>query len=217
MINGALDVPCLAKTAESLLALFFPNGEHLSPGATEPEKLEAARARIANQYKDEIAAPSTMAGAADSFRDAVLAFETAAGLGARDQMTIYGVTATSSELAGAGLQAFLGFFDQRFRDHDYDVGRTHARNVLTSPEFAQPGALGPIRYTGSEINPIDSGLDGLKMSHVPVAHSQEFKVGARKRLNQMLRELWGPYVSLPAVPGSDLILDSFLNHIIPKS
>ena len=70
-------------------------------------------------------------GQATAFRDAVLAFETAAGLGARDQMTIYGVIAKESELAGAGLQAFLGFFAQRFRDHDYDVGRCHARKVLT--------------------------------------------------------------------------------------
>ena len=217
MINGALDVPCLAKTAESLLALFLPDGEHLSPGATAPETLTAARARIANQYKNEMAALSTIPGGPDAFRDAVLAFETAAGLGARDQMTIYGVTATSSELAGAGLQAFLGFFDQRFRDHDYDIGRTHARKVLESQELERPGRLGPIRYTGSAINPIDSRLDGLKLSHVPVADLQAFKAGARKRLNQMLRELWGPYVSLPAIPGSDLILDSFLNHVIAKS
>ena len=115
------------------------------------------------------------------------------------------------------MQAFLGFFDQRFRDHDYDVGRTHAREVLTDPALAQPGALGPLRYTGSEIHPIDSRLDGLKLSQVPVADLQAFKTGLRKRLNQMLREMWGPYLSLAAVPGSDLILDSALNHVIAKS
>ena len=130
-------------------------------------------------------------------------------------MTIYGVTATSSELAGAGLEAFLGFFDQRFRDHDYDVGRTHARALLTSPDLANDG-LGPIRYTPSEIHPIDSRLDGLKLINVPVADLQAFKEGARKRLNQMLRELWGPFLALPAIPGSDLILDSALDHVISK-
>lgn len=216
MISGALDVACLATTAASLLKLFFPNGEHLSPGATEPETLAAAQARIAGQYKSEMDALGATPEGANAFRDAVLAFETAAGLGARDQMTIYGVTATASELAGAGLQAFLGFFDQRFRDHDYDVGRTNARTVLTSPEFAQAGELGPIRYTPGPINPIDSRLDGLKLKAVPVADLQAFKTGVRKRLNQMLRELWGPYLSLPAIPGSDLILDAALNHVIAK-
>ena len=131
-------------------------------------------------------------------------------------MTIYGVIATASDLAGAGLQAFLGFFDQRFRDHDYDVGRTNARKVLTDPALAQPGALGPLRYTGSDIHPIDSRLDGLKLSHVPIADLQSFKAGLRKRLNQMLRQLWGPYVSLPAMPVADLILDSALNYVIAR-
>jgi hypothetical protein len=101
-------------------------------------------------------------------------------------------------LAGAGLQAFLGFFDQRFRDHAYDVGRTHARQVLTDPALNEPGAMGPL---------IDPRLDGLTLGHVPVADVQAFKAGLRKRLNQMLRELWRPYLSLPAVPVADLILD----------
>lgn len=211
-----IDVPALAKTADSVLQLFFPNGEHLSPGARGPETLIEARARIADQYGDEMTALGTVAGQATAFRDAVLAFETAAGLGARDHMTIYGVIATESDLAGAGLQAFLGFFDQRFRDHDYDVGRTHARQVLTDPVLTQPGALGPFRYTGSTIHPIDPRLDGLKLKDVPVADLQNFKAGMRKRLNQMLGELWGPYLALPAEPVADLILDSALNYVIAK-
>jgi hypothetical protein len=211
-----IDVGCLATTAKSLLKLFFPNGEHLSPGAAAPEKLADAQARIASQYKSEMDALSGVAGWAEAFRDSVLAFETAAGLGARDQMTIYGITATQSELAGAGLQSFLGFFDQRFRDHDYDVGRTRARQILTDPVLAGPDALGPFHYTGSDIHPIDSRLDGLKLSHVPVADLQAFKAGLRKRLNQMLREQWGPYLSLPAEPVADLLLDSALNYMIAK-
>ncbi len=215
--SGAIDVASLATTARSLLSLFFVNGEHFPPGATQPETLAAAQQRIAAQYSQEMTELGGTSASALAFRDAVLAFETAAGLGARDYMTIYGVTATDSELAGAGLQAFLGFFDQQFRDHDYDVGRTHARNVLTDPLLSQPGAIGPIRYTGSDIHPIDSRLDGLKLSHVPTADLQAFKAGLRKRLNEMLREIWGPYLSLPAVPGSDLILDSLLTYLIAKS
>ncbi len=216
ILHGAIDVPSLATTAESLLRLFFVNGEHWPPGATKPETLSQAQARIAAQYRDDISALSGKPGQPEAFRDAVLAFETAAGLGARDLMTIYGVIATESELAGAGLQAFLGFFDQRFRDHDYDVGRTNARKVLIDPALAQPSALGPFRYTGSDINPIDPRLDGLKLSHVPIADLQSFKAGLRKRLNQMLRELWGPYLSLPAMPVADLILDSALNYVIAR-
>jgi len=216
ILVGEIDVTCLAKTAGSLLKLFFLNDVHLSPGATAPETLTQAQARIAAQYEEELNALSGVPGQVNAFRDAVLAFETAAGLGARDHMTIYGITATQSDLAGAGLQSFLGFFDQRFRDHDYDVGRTHARQVLTDPTLALPGSLGPFRYTGSDIHPIDARLDGLKLSQVPIMDLQSFKSGMRKRVNQMLRELWGPYLSLPADPVADLILDSALNYVIAK-
>ena len=216
IIAEEIDVPCLAKTASSLLRLFFPNGEHLSPGATAPEKLGEAQARIAAQYGSLIKQIDTVPGQADAYRDAVLAFETAAGLGARDHMTIYGITAQDTELAGAGLEAFLGFFDQRFRDHDYDVGRTRARAILKDPALAEVGALGPFLYPGSDINQIDSRLDGLRMSEVPNEDLHLFKAGMRKRLNQMLREMWGPVLSLPAVPGSDLILESLLDRMIHK-
>jgi hypothetical protein len=82
--------------------------------------------------------------------------------------------------------------------------------------LAQPGALGPIHYTGSPIHPIDSRLDGLKMSQVPNTDLHAFKAGMRKRLNEMLREIWGPILSLSAIPGSDLIIDSILDRMIAR-
>jgi len=217
ILLGNIDVAALNTTSASLLKLFFPDNQQTSPGSNKPEALQDAQARIAAQYESEMKALAGVPGGANVFRDAVLAFETAAGLGARDHMTIYGVTATESELASAGLQAFLGFFDQRFRDHDYDLGRKHARAVLTDAALAQAGALGPLRYVPGAIRPIDSRLDGLKMSQVPVADLQAFKAGMRKRLNQMLRELWGTCASLPVSPVADLLLDSALDHLIAKS
>lgn len=214
--QGKIDVPSLANTSRSVLALFFPNGEHLPPGASGPETLDDAKARISSQYQDWIQELASIPDASSAYRDAVLAFETSAGLGARDYMTIYGITATDSQLAGAGLEAFLGFFDQRFRDHDYDVGRSHAHQVLKDPALEAPGQLGPILYSGSDIRSIDSRLDGLKLRDVPEADLQAFKSGMRKRLNQMLREMWGPVWSLPAIPGSDLILSSLLDRLIAK-
>jgi len=220
--GGSINVASLAITASSILDLFFKGGRHTPPGATQPETLADAQKRIAAQYSAEMTSLGGTSGQALAFRDAVLAFETAAGLGARDYMTIYGVTADDSELAGAGLQAFLGFFDQRFRDHDYDVGRTHAQKVLTDPGLSQtnpsqPVPFGPLHYTPTPVNPIDSRLDGLKLRDVPTADLQAFKAGLRKRLNEMLKEVWGPVFSLPAIPGSDLILDALLNYMIAKS
>jgi hypothetical protein len=36
-------------------------------------------------------------------------------------------------------------------------------------------------------------------------------------VNQILRELCGPYVSLSAVPVVDLVVDSALNYVFAKS
>jgi hypothetical protein len=217
ILAGKIDVPALQTTATSLLVLFFPNGVHNPPGSLGPETLDQAKDRIAGQYGQERNALAAVPGQADTFRDAVLAFETAAGLGARDHMEIYGVTAMDTELAGAGLSAFLGFFDQTFRDHDYDVGRTHARSVLSNPALSAHGAIGPLNWNPAlnPIRPIDHRLDGLKMSHVPNDDLQEFKDGAKQRVNQMLRELIGKW-SILADPAADGVISIALDQVIAK-
>jgi predicted acylesterase/phospholipase RssA len=189
--SKALSATALQTTAGALLALLFPGGQHTPSGATGPESLDDARNRISLQYAAEIAILGAGSPRARAFRDGILAFESAADLGARDMMRIYGITATSAQLAGAGLQAFLGFFDQELRDHDYDVGRAHARAVLSDPVVAKPGELGPILFDSqrSDIRPIDTRLDGIKLAALPVADQKEFKSGMKTRVNQMLDEL----------------------------
>lgn len=213
---GKIGVQALGVTADSLLALFFPDGSHLPPGATQPETLADARQRIASQYAAEMNDLGGNTPEAIAFRDAVLAFESAAGLGARDHMEIYGVTATDSQLAGAGLCSFLGFFDQKFRDHDYDVGRQHALKFLQNPALGQPGAIGPIVYApapGDDIRPIDHRLDGLKLRDVPPADLAAFKEGLRHRVNEMLKVLVGGW-SVLVDPLADTIVNVAINQLV---
>ena len=78
-------------------------------------------------------------------------------------MYIYGITATNQELAGAGMFAFLGFFDLTLRQHDYNLGRQKARAFLAqhrnrAPERAAgspepPPDIGPIRYEPTDTIP----------------------------------------------------------------
>jgi hypothetical protein len=215
--SGAIKTDALQETATAVLSLFFPGGMHQPPGAKAPETLPSALARIGHQYESEIADLGGTTPAAIAFRDAVLGFETAAGLGARDCMTIYGITATDGELAGAGMQSFLGFFDQEFRDHDYDTGRIHAHAVLTNKNLGDPAALGPINYTPKPIHPIDHSLDGLKMSKAPAQDLKAFRRGMRKRVNQMLREGMGPLGALPFYAPADILLRGILTKVIDES
>jgi hypothetical protein len=204
ILKGGIQPGDLQRTATSLLHLLFrpttefPDGSHQPPGALVPESLQAAKTRIAHQYSQEMSSlmkaekvTPGLAGASDAFRDSILAFESAAGLGARDTMVIYGITATESELAGAGLQAFVGFFDRAYRKHDYDVGRLHAQKVLHDPKLSDSGNIGPLRGLdlASKPDDLETSLNGLKLSQVLPADLKEFKSGTRKRVNQMVDEL----------------------------
>jgi len=215
ILHDEMEVDALAKTAGSLLALFFPNHQHQPPGAVVPETLDQAKTRIATQYKSEMEALGSETPRAIAFRDGVLAFESAAGLGARDHMEIYGITATDSELAGAALCAFLGFFDQTFRDHDYDVGRSHAREFLVDPALAQPGAMGPLRLDPfpNDLRPIDHRLDGLMVRNAPPGDVNAFKAGLRHRVNEMLKELIGGWSTL-ADPLADTLVDVVTTQLV---
>ncbi len=221
IINKDLDLPSLQTISSQLLKLFFPNGEQLSPGSNDPETLAHALARIGGQYKKEMADLAGIPSGPAAFCDSMLAFESAAGLGARDLMTIYGITATSSELAGAGLQAFLGFFDQKYRDHDYDVGRDHAQAVLLGGAVQseippdETGAtprtpLGPLRFTPSPIRAIDHSLDGLCLYQVSEADLAQFKKGMETRVDQMIKKLG--LAAMVLDPVANLIVSSIIKR-----
>jgi Patatin-like phospholipase len=215
--SGSIDVKSLMTTTGAILPLLFRDPKLVSPGANRPESLEDARNRIAKQYSQEMSELGDPSAQSVAFRDAVLAFETTAELGARDFMAIYGVTATDQDLAGAGLQSFVGFFDQRFRDHDYDVGRSHAQRALTDPAISkgcasQPVALGPLNYEPTSVRPIDPLWNGLPLWKIPADDVQAFRDGIKKRVYKMLDEAWGEK-SVLLRPMADGLLHLLLDRI----
>jgi len=210
ILHGQITVASLQEVATQLLILFFPNNQHHPPGGL-PETLVAAKERIAKQYASDIAALAGVDGGATAFRDAILAFESAAGLGARDLMIIYGITAKESELASTGIQSFLGFFDQRYRDHDYDVGRDHAQKILLDPALSGPGQIGPLNFTPGTLGAIDHTIDGSQLRHLSPGDIKEFKTGMKHRVNQMLMEI-NPALILTD-PIADFLVDAIISHV----
>jgi hypothetical protein len=210
--NGYVDFHALAPAAQALTAVLFPTTALETPDTP----LNKARARLKSQFRAEYDELTNKLGsaAADVWIDAIASFEAAAGLNTRDQMTIYGVTAAPSELASSGISAFAGFFDQRLRDHDYDVGRTKAREFLNNPRLTEPGQIGKINYTQQEqIRPIDTGLDGITLEHMPRDIRQRFKDRLTDRAHEILAELGVPTPVLRE--GIDLaIVSPFLNRLL---
>jgi predicted acylesterase/phospholipase RssA len=204
---GEVDAATLFTASKQILSLLYGT-------QTTDETWDAAITRLEKQYAEEIGAP----GSADSlggpksekgqaFTSAILALEKAAGLGERDHMQIYGMVTEHAKLAGARVSAFLGFFDQSYRDHDYDWGRTVAQQLLDNDAFKQPGQLGPIRYKPAPIRPIIAALNGLPLNQVPPGDVSELKNGLTDRVNEILKdELSNPFERYPAQLGADLLL-----------
>lgn len=205
LVRGSIDPKALNHASQQILALLY---------ATEPsgEPQSAARARLSLQYTQEIASLGASSVNVNAFLDAILVLEKTAALGQRDKMQIYGILTKDCDLAGAGMFAFLGFFDRRYRDHDYDWGRTVAQKLLANQEFNQPGQLGPIRYSPSPIRSIDASLTGLRLKDVSRPDVSTFKEGLTTRINQIIKDrLHNPLERYPAQLGADLLLKLLLD------
>lgn len=184
ILAGNVSTGNLNAVADQILPLFFtptdPQQVHIRDGAIE---------RLKNQFPADYTALKNANADADAWIKSILVFETAADLGERDEMYICAITADPSELASSGVSAFLGFFDQSYRDHDYDVGRTKAQLFLKSP----PGKLGPIRWTPTEaIRTIDHELDGLTLDKVDRGTREQVRDRLRSRAHDILEEMGVP-------------------------
>jgi hypothetical protein len=206
LVGRKIEPTALASTANTLLPLEF---------ADDPASMADAQARLKKQFQTEYndLRNRTNAATADIWIDSILSFETAADLGQRDEMTIYGITAGAQELAGAQLMAFLGFFEQAYRDHDYDVGRTKAQKFLASPLLGQAGNLPKLNFTPKAIRDIDHSLDGLAIKDVPRDLRQTIKNRLHDRSNDLLEEASVSWIVREAIdlafvdPQLDKLLD----------
>jgi hypothetical protein len=88
-----------------------------------------------------------------------------------------------------------------------------ARGVLTDPVLSEPGELGPIRYSPTRTNAIDTSLNGLLLNELSSEEQQMFRDGVKKRVNEMVRDLIG-FWSYPAdVVVIDPLMNAILNHL----
>jgi hypothetical protein len=205
--NGALGAAAFTAASQQILTLMYAGA-----GPGEESEVQAL-ARLTDQYADEITelggdrAPEGVA-----FLRGILTLEKAADLGERDRMRIYGILTEDTMLAGGGLFAFIGFFDQAFRDHDYDCGRTVAQRLLANPLFQAPGQLGPIRYIPAAIRPINAALGGLPLKDIPKSDVNTLKAGVIRRADQIIAAKFSnPLLRVPAKWGAHLTLGALLD------
>jgi Patatin-like phospholipase len=136
--HGKVDPAVLQHAADALLPSLFQT-EPPPPTGVRDETVDDARARLRQQFKNESNELLKISAAAEkAWIDSILVLETSAELNLKDEMYIYGITATNQELAGGGMFAFLGFFDLTLRQHDYNLGRQKARAFLAQHRDRPP-------------------------------------------------------------------------------
>jgi hypothetical protein len=189
IIAGEIDLNQLQSVAASLLPLLF--------GEAQTEQT-ASQFRLRSQYNKEYAELIKVSGqsVADIWIDAILLLEKAANLGDKDEMQVFGITASEEELASGELAAFLGFFDQTYRDHDYDIGRTKAREFVRGIHLNEKVDLWfphhPVNNPTAafepwmQIRPINDKLNGLQLKDV----SKNLRTRFRDRLVDSADKLW---------------------------
>ena len=129
--------------------------------------------------------------ASETWLDAIAAFEKAAELYGKDEMHIYGITATEDELASELFSSFGGFFHHAYREHDYLVGRQKAQEFLArlnNPEaLAQGDGLGPVRYQPLTIPPLPD-LGKIKIADLDKEERKELRERILSRASRALEE-----------------------------
>lgn len=114
--------------AEKLLQTLYTTDESgQKQRNTDNERLKK---QFQEEYEELASLEENGEAIASSWLKAVQALEKAADLGSKDDLVVYAITAKDGELAGERLSAFGGFFDQKFREYDYFVGRDKAVEFL---------------------------------------------------------------------------------------
>jgi len=168
--------------------------------ALESARDQAREARIlAERYRHGTQAEALLSGKGEAafatWIKAIQVLESGGRLHNRDNMQIYTVTAAPDELASDGLFAFVGFLEERFRAHDYNVGRRKARELLSRLQqiqregrLEQEHHLPLVDFTFTEPLPDLPNLGGVGIREVKYQVRMELSRRIRQRLNLWLKQ-----------------------------
>ena len=186
-LNGTLTPAIALPVSNILLKSFFAVDGQTAQASLA--NLNAARARLRQQYASEYAQLSGLAGVADAWLDAVLVLELAARLHEKEEMLIYDFVAEPELLASSGMMAFAGFFDVRYRKHDYDYGRSVVQKKLPIYQEQQDSVFSNLHWTPKPIDPIDQSLNNIQMAQVDKTKRQKVYDQISNSANELLKEL----------------------------
>lgn len=186
-ISGTLTPAMALPVSNILLKSFFAiDGQTTQDSVAN---LNAARARLQQQYASEYAQLDALAGVADAWLDTVLVLELAARLHEKEEMLIYDFVADPELLASSGLMAFSGFFDVSYRKHDYDYGRSVVQKKLRLYQKQPNSVFSNLHWTPKPIDFIDPSLNNIQMAQIDKTKRKKVYEQISAAANDLLQEL----------------------------
>jgi hypothetical protein len=92
-------------------------------------------------------------------------------------------------LASSGLMAFAGFFDVRYRKHDYDYGRSVVQKNLPIYQKQKNSVFSNLHWTPRPFDSIDQSLNNIQMAQVDKSKRQQVYDQISNSANELLKEL----------------------------
>lgn len=195
LLAGTISAAVIGPAATAYLAQLGAENP-----AIDPLYIDQAVTRLSQQFDPEYQALVAAKGApvARVWLESILVLELAADLDCFEEMHIYGVTADPAELAGSSLVAFAGFFDQKIRQHDYDVGRNKAKLFLAGqnqpPTDPTAPRLGPFRYAPGNAIPLDPAFANFDVAKLSIDSREDLKQRLLDRIDIMLQRADVPWL-----------------------
>ncbi|MCC2615190.1 patatin-like phospholipase family protein [Aestuariibacter halophilus] len=99
--------------------------------AKAPAEFEEQRKRLRAAYAGDLSAEQQANDAlVNAWIDGICVLELTGNLRNKELMRVYTVTSSDEELASDQLSAFMGFFSEQLREHDYLVGRYNGIRLI---------------------------------------------------------------------------------------
>lgn len=200
-LNPNITIP----VTTTLLEAFFRDGENV-----RHDLLNAARNQLRQQYKDEYSSLNNTI--ADAWLDAVLVLELAADLHDKEEMYIYDFVADPTRLAGGQLFSFIGFFDEAYRKHDYDYGRSVAQQQILAFMAQGESIFDGLHWTPQEIDPINPAFDNLPMSNVNEGKRNQVYTQLMDAVDDLLKEIGANCLERKVV--KTFLIKKYIKHLL---
>jgi len=202
-LNPAQTVPLTT----ALLNAFFAKGNVQGT-------LPAARTQLQTQYQQEYLSFNNPV-IAQAWLDALLVLELAADLHEKEEMYIYDFVADPALLAGGQLFAFTGFFDLKYRQHDYDYGRSVAQQQIRLYMEDAQSIFSGLQWTPGHINPINPDCNNLPMTKVDEAKRKQVYNQIMDAVDSLLSELGTNWIERKAVEA--FLIRKFVKQLLALS